>query len=259
MHNASSIFGVALIVVLVNLHPSVGSATEPLPESTDLRPRFDQWGLERREQGGRPTCSVFTVAGALEFAVATQQGGGERLSVEFLNWSANQMRRPRDGGFFSEMWQGFSRHGICVESMMPYAAQFDAARVPAPEALAEAKARLAWDFKLSWIKKWNVKTGLTEEEFLQIKRTLYKNWPVCGGFRWPKQEQWEKNVLRMCEAEAVFDGHSVLLVGYRDDVAQPGGGVFIFRNTNRGGRDGFMPYAYAQAYMNDALWIASNK
>ena len=59
----------------------------------------------------------------------------------------------------------------------------------------------------------------------------------------------------MCKPSEVFDGHSVLLVGYRDDASQPGGGVFIFRNTNRGGRDGFMPYHYAQAYLNDAVWI----
>jgi len=45
------------------------------------------------------------------------------------------------------------------------------------------------------------------------------------------------------------------LVGYQDDRAQAGGGVFIFRNTNRGRRNGYMPYEYAKAYMNDALWI----
>ena len=31
--------------------------------------------------------------------------------------------------------------------------------------------------------------------------------------------------------------------------------VVLFRNSANGGRDGFMPYAYAQAYMNDAAWI----
>jgi hypothetical protein len=59
----------------------------------------------------------------------------------------------------------------------------------------------------------------------------------------------------MCPSNAVRDGHSVLLVGYRDDAAQPGGGVFIFRNTGREGRPGLMPYGYARAYMNDAAWI----
>src|ERR1035438_1107053 len=61
----------------------------------------------------------------------------------------------------------------------------------------------------------------------------------------------------MCPADAVFDGHSVLLAGFGGGTNQPGGGVFLFRNTNNGGRDGSMPYAYAQAYMNDAVWIDS--
>jgi hypothetical protein len=59
----------------------------------------------------------------------------------------------------------------------------------------------------------------------------------------------------MCGPEGVRDGHSVLLVGYRDDPNQRGGGVFIFRNTAGGGTDGLMPYEYARTYMNDAIWI----
>jgi C1A family cysteine protease len=55
--------------------------------------------------------------------------------------------------------------------------------------------------------------------------------------------------------EGVFDGHSVLLVGYQDDPKQAGGGVFVFRNSNHLGRERYMTYAYAIAYMNDALWI----
>jgi hypothetical protein len=47
----------------------------------------------------------------------------------------------------------------------------------------------------------------------------------------------------------------VLLVGYRDDPARPGGGAFVIRDSNSG-EDRSMPYAYAQAFMNDALWIA---
>jgi C1A family cysteine protease len=59
----------------------------------------------------------------------------------------------------------------------------------------------------------------------------------------------------MCPAEAVFDGHSVLLVGYRDEASQGGAGIFLFRNTANDGRDGSMPYTYARSYMNDAVWI----
>lgn len=229
-----------------------------LPAATDLRPEFEQWGLAPRNQGSRPTCSVFTIASALEFAVARRQNRGERLSVEFLNWAANQTRRGnRDGGFFSDMWRGFAAHGICTEIQMPYQPEFDATKTPEAEVLGAAKARLALELQLHWIKRWNVKTGLNGEKFLALKRTLHRGWPVGGGLRWPQREVWKSDVLQMCPPEEVFDGHSVLLVGYRDDPEQAGGGVFIFRNTNRGGRDGFMPYAYAQAYMNDAVWIES--
>ncbi|MBI5383745.1 MAG: C1 family peptidase [Verrucomicrobia bacterium] len=224
--------------------------------AVDLRPDFQSYHLAPRRQGARPTCSAFTVAGALEFAAAKRQGHGTRLSIEFLNWSANEVCRDKeDGGFFSDLWKGFAAHGICVEEAMPYQPKFEPARPPSAEAVANAKTRLALGLQLHWIKEWNVNTGLTDEHVAGIKRTLAQGWPVCGGFRWPRNAKWEDGVLQMCPSNTVYDGHSVLLVGYRDDDAQPGGGVFIFRNTSGDGRDGFMPYVYARAYMNDAAWV----
>lgn len=236
--------------------PAPVAASEQLPKAIDLRSAFQQWELAPRRQGGRPTCSAFVVAGALEFAVAKRQGHGTRLSVEFLNWAANkECGDTNDGGFFSDLWKGFATHGICTEEGMPYQARLDSAQPPSTAALADAKTRLALGLRLHWIKEWNVKTGLTDDQFMAIKRTLSQGWPVGGGLRWPKQAQWTNDVLQMCPADAVYDGHSILLVGYREDPAQPGGGVFIFRNTSGNGRDGYMPYAYAQTYMNDAVWV----
>ncbi len=222
----------------------------------DLRPTLDEFGMAPRQQGGRPTCSVFTVVGALEFAVAKRQGHTPRLSVEFLNWAANKAcGDTEDGGFFSDLWKGFAAYGLCTEADMPYESKFDPSRPPSAAALADAKTRLSLGLRLHWIKEWNVNTGLTAEHLAAIKETLASGWPVCSGLRWPKQERWVDNVLQMCPANAVRDGHSVLLVGYRDDAAQPGGGVFVFRNTSHGGQDGSMPYAYAREYMNDAVWV----
>jgi hypothetical protein len=236
--------------------PAAGSASSEIPATVDLRPSFTQFGFNRSQQGNRNTCSVFTLAGALEFAVAKRQGQTPRLSVEFLNWAANKAcGEDVDGGFFSDLWNGYSRYGICAASEWPYLSQFNPSATPAPEALADAKKRLGLGLRPNWIKNWDVNTGLNQDEFLAIKKTLSHGWPVCGGLRWPKHEQWSGNVLQMCGPEAVRDGHSVLLVGYRDDSNQPGGGVFIFRNTAGGGQDGLMPYTYAQAYMNDAIWI----
>lgn len=230
--------------------------TARLPAAVDLTPSFERWGLDRRAQGRRPTCSAFVVAGALEFATAQRQGQATRLSVEFLNWSANRAcGDTEDGGFFSDLWKGFSVYGICAEPHMPYRAALDSAQPPNPAALADAQTRLTLGLRLHWIKEWNVNTGLTRDHLQAVKQTLHRGWPVCGGFRWPKHEQWAEGVLQMCPPEGVRDGHSVLLVGYRDDPRQPGGGLFLFRNTSGQGRDGFMSYTYTQAYMNDAAWV----
>ena len=238
--------------------PTAPIASQKLPASVDLRPKFEQWKLERRDQGVRGTCSVFAFTGALEFATAKEKNQGERLSVEYLNWASNQaVGRDQDGGFFSDMWKGFTQYGICAEKQMPYQEKFDPAKPPGTNVVAEAKTKLEAGLSLHWIKRWNVRTGLKDDEFADIKRTLNQGWPVCGGFRWPHHEEWKQDVLQMRPPEGVFDGHSILLVGYRDDADQPGGGVFIFRNTNHDGRDGFMPYEYARAYMNDAVWIDS--
>jgi hypothetical protein len=240
--------------------PSAASSAQTLPSSVDLRPFFDKWGLTPRSQGKRGTCSVFAVVGALEFAAARKQGQGERFSVEFLNWAANRVAgEDVDGGFFSDLWKAFASYGLCAETTLPYRAEFDPSLIPSAEALAEAKTRLSLGLRHHWIKEWNVKTGLTDEQFMAIKRALLQGCPVCAGCRWPKQPKWSDDVLQMCPADAVYDGHSVLLVGYRDDADQPGGGVFLFRNTNNGGHDGSMPYTYARAYVNDALWIACDR
>lgn len=231
-------------------------SVETPPQSVDLRPMLEKWGLPPRRQGGRGTCSVFTIVGALEFAAAKKQGRGTRLSVEFLNWAGHKaVNRTADGGFFHELWQGYETYGICAEEDLPYQPQYDENLQPPATAMENAKKMKSLGLRLRWIKVWDVKTGLTDAQFAEIKRTLAQGFPVCGGFRWPKQAQWKEDVLQMCPPEDVFDGHSVLLVGYRDDEKQPGGGVFIIRNAGGNGSDGYLPYEYARAYMNDAAWV----
>jgi hypothetical protein len=223
----------------------------------DLQPVFKKWGLGPRCQGNRDTCSVFVLTGALEYARASREDRGTTLSVEFLNWASNQaVGQARDGGFFAELWKGFSSYGICPEPDMPYQNAFDSNRAPSPEAKEHARPMLETGYRLHWIKRWDPRTGVNEKELGRIKQTLDRQWPVCGGFRWPLNPvQGKDDVLEMPPPEGVADGHSVLLVGYRDDPEQPGGGTFLFRNTNNDGREGRMTYAYAGAYMNDAAWV----
>ncbi len=221
----------------------------------DLRPEFEKLHLSPRPQGARPTCSVFAVTQALEFTIAKSQAATSRLSPEYLIWAANQVRPgKRDGGFFSELWDGFAKHGIATESSMPYQNAFNPDALPDKTASAEAAKSLALGLRTHWIKKWNVNTGLSDAEFQTLLATLTSGSPVCGGFRWPKTDTWQNGIVRMCGPEDVFDGHSLLLTGFLTDSARPGGGLLLIRDSATG-QDRQMPFAYAKQFMNDAVWF----
>ena len=225
-----------------------------LPAEIDLSPCFAALGLPRRAQGKRPTCSVFTVAHALDYALAAATGCGVPQSVEYLNWAAHQEQgRAEDGGFFSEIWTGYETLGCCTEAELPYRAEFDS--LLDPGSLREAAGSSRPGLRLEWIKEWDPETGVTPEQMEQIRAVLAGGSPVCGGLRWPRKPVWTDEVLEVCPPEAVFDGHSVLLIGYRTDPALPGGGAFRIRNSNQPA-SGFLPYAYVSEYLNDAAWIA---
>jgi hypothetical protein len=233
-----------------------GTAADSGVASIDLRPAFTNWALPLRSQGARGTCSVFAMTGAIEYALAHQCDHGKVLSVEFLNWASNRATtNSSDGGFFSDLWAGYVAFGVCPETDLPYHSNYEPGLSPGVGALEHARQMAGTGLRLHWIKPWDVRTGLADDQFRELKRVLGQRWPVCGGFRWPKNEQWKDGVLRMAGPEGVFDGHSVLLVGFRDDPAQPGGGVFLIRNSGGGVQDGAMTFEFVRAYMNDGAWI----
>lgn len=250
----------AALCVAMPLAAAAPTDEKDVPSAVDLRPNFARYRLDIRAQGPRPTCSVFTMTGAIEYALAVRDGHATRLSVEFLNWSSNREAGDADdGSFFSDLWSGFARYGLCPESIMPYQDTFDPKREPSEDAIAAARPLRIEGFEMHWIKRWNPNTGLTDEELVNIKRSLARGWPVAGGFRWPKKEEWNGHVLITVPPEEVIDGHSVLLVGYRDDAAVPGGGTFLIRNSGKGVKDAAMTYAYARQYMNDAVWVGHSQ
>jgi C1A family cysteine protease len=83
---------------------------------------------------------------------------------------------------------------------------------------------------------------------------------VALGLRWPKVVDVGPGfVLKTPPPDGVFDGHSIVLVGYADDARQPGGGTFLFRNSfGKAWADGGharLTYRYVAAYGNDALTL----
>lgn len=201
-----------LAVAACTSAPPPPPAPPPVPpppalSPTDLRPRFEAYGLPPRGQGPRPTCSIFTTVGAFEFAFARATGRGERLSAEYCNWAANAATgRSDDGDFFHCALAGWERFGICSEARQPYAAQF-ANVPPGPDALVDAGRKLATvgaRVAVRWIRPIGGPAGLSAAQFTDVLTTLAAGYPIAAG-----------------------SAHSRLLVGYREEPAAPGGGVFL--------------------------------
>lgn len=222
------------------------SETRAAVRQVDLRPDFSHYRLTIKRQGARDTCHVFTVVAALEYAVAQKYGRGVGLSEEYLNWAANQTsRQSQDGASFTELAQGLKRWGICEEEYMPYLPLFNALYEPPQAAFDSAREIRKLNFRWHWIKEPNetpdevtsgntkIVTGdqLRDSHIETIKEVLRKGWPVCAGRE-----------------------HNVLIVGYRDDRRQPGGGTFTIRNSNFTNYR-TMTYEEMKAKSNAALWI----
>lgn len=235
MHKAPrkivSLMTVLLFVLALNADSPANKA--PLPKRVDLRQELLKYGLGPRNQGARPTCSVFVTTGALEFALSKQLGQGTPLSVEYLNWAGNKtLNRNQDNGhFFHDALKGYEKFGVCPESQMPYQGKYDQANQPSPVARDLAREVLASDLQIHWINPWKKDPGLTDLQMREIKEVLAKGWPVAAG-----------------------SSHSRLLVGYVDDNRQAGGGYFLTKDSGNGSFDR-ISYKFAQTNVGDVFWV----
>ncbi|HXY33553.1 MAG TPA: C1 family peptidase [Planctomycetaceae bacterium] len=230
-----------------------------LPAKVDLKPQLQDFGLTARQQGNRDDCSLFAITGVVEYERARHLSKSpERLSEEFLIWASDKASgEPGDQAMFWKAVAGLNAFGICSEELMPYGKKPRPQQRPSPQAVAEAR-ELAERWQVAWIKRWSVDRRLTDHQLLEIKHALAQGHPVACGLRWPKELKGSA-LLKVPAPNQVFDGHSIMFVGYEDDPGKPGGGAFVFRNSagpNWGQQGyGLISYAYAKAYANDALWL----
>lgn len=214
--------------------PTLESDLQADRRRADLRPNLARWGIQPRRQGRRGTCSVFVTAETLEYALARKLDQGTHLSIEYLNWACNQVigNKTRDRGqFFHHLLKGFEEYGICPEEDMPYVAKFDPDYQPSDEARRKAMEIKQQGFVTHWINPLKKQAGLTDEQMAQIRGVLDNGWPVAAGSH-----------------------HSILLVGYIDDPAHPGGGIFIARDSGSGGYNE-RTYAWVEEKIGDVFWV----
>lgn len=226
------------LLVSCSVFAACASAPTPPPVTTiDLRPQFAAFGLPPRAQGPRPTCSVCTTVAAFEFALARAGGRHERRSVEFANWAANAATgRGDDGDFFHHTLAGIERFGLCRDALLPYAPGFDATAVPPPDALVDAASFRDGPGKtlqVTWLKPNDGVRGLDHAQYAALLATLRAGWPIAAGA-----------------------AHSRLLVGYRDEAAAPGGGVFTTLDSALAAF-GEVPAAYVRTEVCDAFAVTA--
>ncbi len=255
LHAGNLICGIGLLVVGVH---SAGGQVLP-SRQVSLVGDFQKLGLTPIAQGDRDVCSLFAVTALAEFESNRHSADPKgRLSQEYLIWAAEDAcRKDHEQAMFYEAVLGLNKLGLCAADRMPYVSKPDRNRKPSAAAVTDSES-LRHRWQIEWIKRWSVDQKLSASELLDIKRALAAGHPVACGLRWPKKLRGYK-LLDVPPPGQVFDGHSVALVGYEDDPAKNGTGVFQFRNSfgpNWGDKGyGEMSYAYVQTYANDALWL----
>lgn len=193
----------------------------------DLRPRFFELGLYTKNQGRRPSCSVFAILGVLEFHYSLRKEAPVFLSEEFLVWATSQIN-PRqtdaDGFSFGEVLAAIRRHGLVARDSVP-----DTFEGPLQESVAiqaiQAVAFGQEDFAITRV------VGSNKEKLAAIMRELNEGYPVAIALAWPPDGVMARVHTLRDQKPREGAGHAVTLVGYHEPEGPEGERLFLFRNS----------------------------
>jgi hypothetical protein len=212
-----------------------------LAEKVDLRQRFADYGLHPRNQGRRPSCSIFAVSSSLGFALA-ENGDSGRLSEEYLLWATLEYLKrhpadvqslpadgdePGDAGFsLMSVVQAAQWFGAALRSEMPnrLGGSYADLRAP-PETLIESSRsrRLLRAARLGGRN--------TKQKINYIIKVLNSGWPVTIGTRWPSAYTLRQTPMIDGQKPLPNYSHAVTLVGYTTKNNDLDSCIFIFRNS----------------------------
>ena len=224
-----------------------GTAPAVRPE-VDLRPRFFQLNLFVKDQGLRPSCSVFAVVSALEYLNAELSGNAEKLSEEYLIWATRKATHrtaapgdataetatapeptnadKKDAGFsLGDVVTALRGYGIPLQSSMPntFGLKMGDIADPAPSIVEEARSRRR--VSIHGIPGTDTATAIAN-----LVHALNAGIPIPIGLRWPHYSTLRTGYLN--EQKPILDyAHAVTLVGYRCPTGKLADTIFVFKNS----------------------------
>ncbi len=234
-------------------------------DEVDFRGRLAELELGTRNQGMRPSCSVFAVLGAMEYMLSDESGQAEKLSEEYLIWAVlktlgqgrklNSTQGGGDIGFtLPEVAQAIRAYGVPLREEMPYAvtSSLDRNRNPSPDIVEKARARSKIGF-------YHVPGREADRQIENMIHALNENVPVVVGVKWPHYKTLLHTALLSGQKPRENYAHAVTLIGYRNETGRLEDTTFIFRNSwgRRWGSGGygFIRYEYLESNLVSAIFL----
>lgn len=226
---------------------------ESLPESIDLRPEFEQLGVNFIQQGPRNSCAAFATASVLELQLR-RLGCNVDLSEQYVLWAAKDMgANPTKGVSIKHLREGLEKHGICREELMPYRSGEE---IDAPSFRAKEDAAKMPKVRLKSVVPFDGAFGFDNQEIFTVCKALSRHEPVCFASQWSGSEKPLDRGTVLDEGP-MSGNHMVILVGYELDPEDPSNGHFLLRNSWGliWGDLGYakLPFSYVRKHAIDAV------
>lgn len=193
----------------------------------DLRPLYRDMGLFTKDQGRRPSCTIFALISALEFEQGRLTGQAERLSEEFLIWATLELHPgiPLDTAFnFGEVFTALQTYGVPTHAEMPNTFGKSMGEIePGKSVIESAKDR-----------RGAIPVWFRHDDPHLIERlvnVLNQEKPIVVAVRWPNWRTLNRTFLLSGQKPMEDAAHAVTLVGYRNPTGNPDATTFIFRNS----------------------------
>lgn len=235
----------------------------------NLRPKFIELGLGVRNQGRRPSCSIYAIVSALEYQNARLSGRTENFSEDYLIWATERTVRrasavapgaggataeDADAGFtLTEVVNALRAYGIPLQSSLPNNARLGMRQISEPPADVVKEAQAHQRVFVHQLPGRDTATRINN-----LVHALNAGMPVAVGMAWPNYRSLRTGYLS-AQKPMQNAWHAVTIVGYQSKTGRIEDTYFIFKNSwgDNWGQGGYgtVTYGYLNNYLADAVLL----